>query len=472
MEDYAYADYDYEEGVDYVDYYEEDVYELPKSWENLEDGEVGETSSYSLAELYEYCVVPTVSDSAHHLFNLLVWSFIFTLTTRIVRVPSWFTHVSSAICGSIVVWGLFGSRVGYVAVLASVALTTLVFSHCALKTLRGPITCCACIAFLVICEVWWADPVVWHSIRGPQMVVLMKLVSVGFDLDSSSIRALPGPLEMLGYILNPGTIIFGPWLSFNAYMKVLQPMSWGWWLIPAVLMRLISSVVFLLLSTCYTSWILPEDLNRWGAAYRDALSFRSSHYFVSYMSEMSALLAGLDVERVAKPVYVEMPRSLVEVVIYWNMPMHYWLKTYIFKTARSRFGIFLAIIFTYAMSAIFHGLNFQLAAVLLSLGFYTYVEHSLRIKLASAFDACVLARPCPETCSHQQKGWSYFTLMVNFVLGAVAVFHLAYLGIMFGSSSQEQESGYSMTHTLSKWSGLNFASHWVVLICYIVYALI
>lgn len=73
---------------------------------------------------------------------------------------------------------------------------------------------------------WWADPVVWHSIRGPQMVVLMKLVSVGFDLDASSIPALPGPLEFLGYTLNPGTVLFGPWLSFNSYMHVLQPMAW------------------------------------------------------------------------------------------------------------------------------------------------------------------------------------------------------------------------------------------------------
>lgn len=58
------------------------------------------------------------------------------------------------------------------------------------------------------------------------MVVLMKLVSVGFDLDASSIPALPGPLEFLGYTLNPGTILFGPWLSFNSYMQVLQPMAW------------------------------------------------------------------------------------------------------------------------------------------------------------------------------------------------------------------------------------------------------
>lgn len=75
-------------------------------------------------------------------------------------------------------------------------------------------------------ELWWADPVDWHSIRGPQMIILMKMVSVGFDLDSSLLPRLPTFMEMVGYIVNPGTVIFGPWVSFSAYKKVLQPMSW------------------------------------------------------------------------------------------------------------------------------------------------------------------------------------------------------------------------------------------------------
>lgn len=58
------------------------------------------------------------------------------------------------------------------------------------------------------------------------MVIVMKVVSVGFDLDSSSLSRLPNILEMVGYTLNPGTVIFGPWISFSSYKKVLQPMSW------------------------------------------------------------------------------------------------------------------------------------------------------------------------------------------------------------------------------------------------------
>lgn len=31
--------------------------------------------------------------------------------------------------------------------------------------------------------------------------------------------------------------------------------------------------------------------------------------------------------QVTKPITIEWPRSLVEVVIYWNITMHMWLKT-------------------------------------------------------------------------------------------------------------------------------------------------
>lgn len=78
---------------------------------------------------------------------------------------------------------------------------------------------------------------------------------------------------------------------------------------------------------------------KWLAAYRDAMSFRTSHYFVSFLSEASAIAAGFGFKPadatnwrsrweipVATPVNIEVPRSLVEVVVSWNNPMHRWLK--------------------------------------------------------------------------------------------------------------------------------------------------
>ena len=78
---------------------------------------------------------------------------------------------------------------------------------------------------------------------------------------------------------------------------------------------------------------------KWISAYRDAMSFRASHYFVSFMSEASSVAAGFGYKPpdgasprsrwevpVAEPHNIEVPRSLVDVVVSWNIPMHKWLK--------------------------------------------------------------------------------------------------------------------------------------------------
>lgn len=184
-------------------------------------------------------------------------------------------------------------------------------------------------------------------------------------------------------------------------------------------------------------FVNPSFSFRWWVAYRDALSFRSSHYFVSFVSEASALVSGFGRNTeddwgvpVTKPHLIEIPRSLVQVVVYWNMPMHHWLKTCklsqaensvsdyyknsnamlmffclsyfkdVFRTTIS-YGSFTAVLSTYAASSLLHGLNFQLSAVLLSLGAYTYVEYMLRQKLANTFHACILVSnqiPFPLFC--------------------------------------------------------------------------
>lgn len=140
------------------------------------------------------------------------------------------------------------------------------------------------------------------------------------------------------------------------------------------------------------------------------------------------------------------------------------------------YGTLAAIAVTYAMSAALHGVNFQLAAVLLSLGIYTYVEFKLRQKIASIFNACILANPCGPRCGHEHKWNHSYVLLFNVTFGAVAVLHLAYLGVMFEASSATDESvmeqGFSMAHVLGKWHRLNYASHWIVAAMYVFYRLI
>ena len=81
-----------------------------------------------------------------------------------------------------------------------------------------------------------------------------------------------------------------------------------------------------------------DDDGSWISAYQAGLSFRASHYFVSFMSEASAVAAGFGWTPatpglpgkwgvpVTEPHNIEVPRSLSEVVVSWNIPMHKWLK--------------------------------------------------------------------------------------------------------------------------------------------------
>lgn len=80
--------------------------------------------------------------------------------------------------------------------------------------------------------------------------------------------------------------------------------------------------------------VISDYSNKWLIAYRDALSFRSSHYFISFLSQASMVCGGFGKSsdsyffgfQVTKPILVEIPRSIVQIVVAWNIPMHNWMK--------------------------------------------------------------------------------------------------------------------------------------------------
>ncbi|XP_031468061.1 protein-serine O-palmitoleoyltransferase porcupine-like [Phasianus colchicus] len=78
-------------------------------------------------------------------------------------------------------------------------------------------------------ELHMVDTVTWHKMRGAQMVVAMKAVSLGFDLDRGGVRGEPTPTQVLGYLCSPGSVIFGPWEPFGTYLRAVEgpPLVWG-----------------------------------------------------------------------------------------------------------------------------------------------------------------------------------------------------------------------------------------------------
>lgn len=175
---------------------------------------------------------------------------------------------------------------------------------------------------------------------------------------------------------------------------------------------------------------------------------------------------------ITKPWIVEFPRSLVVVVVSWNISMHKWLKSYIFTPFRQRFNVFVGILFTYVISSLLHGVNVQLAAVLLTLGCATAVEYPLRKKLSEIYDACILAHPCANDCRHRHRANDFYVIAFNLAFSILAVVHLAYLGVMFDGPVEQQEIGYSFDHITNRWGSLNYLSHWLILITFLAHHLI
>lgn len=305
--------------------------------------------------------------------------------------------------------------------------------------------------------------------------------------DEALIIKVPSLFEYFGYALCPGTTVFGPWVPYKEYLAIFVNPRWNpnWML--KIIFTTVVSFLFLTISTCWVPWFIPDmkvdSMHKWLGAYRDAMSFRASHYFVSYLSEASAVTAGFGFKppdataarsrwelTVTEPHNIEVPRSLVEVVVSWNIPMHKWLKQYCFKKTVS-YGRWTAVMTTFLASTFLHGFNFQLGAVLLSLGFFTFIEDKMRSKLASLFSASIEARRPRnvgrfEPATFRYREGSLVVMLANGGLGILTVIHLMYLGVMF-DQSEVQTEGYRWNHTIDKWESLGFFSHYFMLAAFL-----
>uniref|UniRef100_A0A452RDC0 Protein-serine O-palmitoleoyltransferase porcupine n=1 Tax=Ursus americanus TaxID=9643 RepID=A0A452RDC0_URSAM len=428
-------------------------------------------------QLLQGCLLPTAQQGLDQIWLLLAICLACRLLWRL-GLPSYLKHASTVAGGFFSLYHFFQLHMVWVVLLSLLCYLGVCWSWARLLTcLSDTVPTCP---HLTSSFPTTSHPVLPIPPCGPalwaQMIVAMKAVSLGFDLDRGEVGAVPSPMEFMGYLYFVGTIVFGPWISFHSYLQAVQgrPLSRRW--LQKVARSLALALLCLVLSTCVA------QPSRWLRAYESAVSFHFSNYFVGFLSEATATLAGAGFTEekdhlewdltVSKPLNVELPRSMVEVVTSWNLPMSYWLNNYVFKNAL-HLGTFSAVLVTYAASALLHGFSFHLAAVLLSLAFITYVEHVLRKRLARILSACVLSKRCPPNCSHQHR-LGLGVRALNLLFGALAIFHLAYLGSLFDVDVDDttEEQGYGMAYTVHKWSELSWASHWVTFGCWIFYRLI
>lgn len=421
------------------------------------------------------CTEPTLYEGLKFAKDLIISNLILRFIIQTVSLPHNVRHSLCLVIGSFLLYYNIGPAFVWTVGLASGSYILIIILSFLTNRWRGLTIAVSVITFLLTCEIYIVNPKMWQQIRGIQMVAAMKIISVAIELDRDLFKRMLNPVEFGGYIMCPANCILGPWISFHTYSHYLDVkfLTRRWFKI--IFVNLFLAMLFLVLSNCIVPWYIDDDITKWLVAYRDAQAFRMSHYFVSSLSITSMICAGFGLTndchselQVTKPLFIELPRSLVQVVICWNIPMHQWLKNYVFKTCQP-YGQFFAILITYAVSSLLHGLNFQFSAVLLSIGTFSYVEYNFRSKVASALEVCCLANPCVKQCDHKYKKNSLLAVITNALFSFMTIIHLAYLGVMFEASFSVQESGYSYYHTISKWENLNYFSHGFVVFMYVVY---
>lgn len=134
-------------------------------------------------------------------------------------------------------------------------------------------------------------------------------------------------------------------------------------------------------------------------------------------------------------------------------------------------GRFNAVILTYIVSSLLHGVNVQLSAVLLTLGFATYAEHTIRQKVADIFDACVMANACTD-CTHRHNHRNVLVIAFNLSFRLLAMLHLAYLGILLDGSVEKPDITKSINTVHQRWNNLDYLSHWIIIFTSILGAVI
>uniref|UniRef100_A0A182SZW9 Protein-serine O-palmitoleoyltransferase porcupine n=1 Tax=Anopheles maculatus TaxID=74869 RepID=A0A182SZW9_9DIPT len=467
---------------------------------------------FSFEETITNCVHPSLRFAAQYMTNFVAINLLFNILIVCVRklfpVSHRSLHLLSCIFGAILLYRVIDHRFYHFLQLATSLYVVQWTLHRWLsgsgRYIKTPFIVIAYgIGNLLLSELLEPSPETWNRIRGTQMILLMKALSLAFDTEENqNLRNQLNVLSYTGYILCPANVVLGPWISFNDYLNIWKPSfgsetkpnrSSGRRLLIHVFRILVSALMaggFLLTSNCMIDYLLaPIASWKWVRAYGRALSFRTSHYFIAYLSQCSVIAAAVDwnraedersvmlpvssLYRVSSPMAVEFPRSLVQVVTAWNIPMHLWLKRYIFRTTKRPFGTAAAIALTYIISSLLHGLHYRLWVTLLTIGSWTFVEHEIRKKLATIYSACVLVSKCPNTCTvHQHRNKSLFCIVINALFFALNMFNLIYLGCIFETTEGPPEEADHDKSLFGRWTELNYASHWLLVFAYLFYFVI
>ena len=417
--------------------------------------------SQNLNSMLVHCLLPSLlSVAVEFLVPLLMANVLLRLLLAFVS-DGLVAHLATVAIGmASVAWQL--REESFLAFLvASFALTSsVVASRCR----RMPVIWLLCLLVLLSNEavVFLASPSLHHSrIRTHLMLITMKQVSwVQLKSEESDSPMDTSFWSCLAYVCHPMSCVLGSWHPASSVRKRGRYIKAFVFLNYALICLVASNCLVQFLATQFMEPVvfhlfdfLPEEavdmLHKLCISYFLALQFRTSHYFICCLTEACFAFWGSEA-RVVLPRNIEFPRSLVDVVVCWNIPFHLWVRKHVFKPLKARCGTAWAVLLTYCVSSMLHGFNFQIWSVLLSLGCLTLLEFHLRHKLSLIYSACMQSKACPMDCGHQQRN----PVSANLLFSLLAMLHLAFLGSAFDGS----EDSSSMVAVLTVWQSLGFYS--------------
>uniref|UniRef100_A0A8C5QJB7 Protein-serine O-palmitoleoyltransferase porcupine n=1 Tax=Leptobrachium leishanense TaxID=445787 RepID=A0A8C5QJB7_9ANUR len=222
-------------------------------------------AAFSRREFYEQllngCIIPTAQQGVEQIWVLLVLCLACRLLWRLA-LPCQLKHLLTIAGGFFCLYHFFQLQMIWVVLLS--LLCYLVLFLCRHSQHRGVLLSITILIYLLMGEMHMVDTISWHKMRGAQMIVAMKAVSLGFDVDRGAVRSIPSPVAFMGYVYFVGTVIFGPWISFTSYLQAVKgqrlSLRWSW----RVFRSLVLSLVCLLVSTCVSPYLFPYFIPLYG----------------------------------------------------------------------------------------------------------------------------------------------------------------------------------------------------------------
>ncbi|XP_030756106.1 protein-serine O-palmitoleoyltransferase porcupine [Sitophilus oryzae] len=442
----------------------------------------------SFQDVWENCVLESVKSIYNSMYLCLIVNVAFGLITSL-GLPEILFHWLSAMCGVYILVITLQSTKTLMVIYLAYILTYLIIIvvitlHKRLNQTKpkedikrntqigfiasSSVVQYSLIIIFVLFEYILLDKEEWLEIRGIMMVFSMKLISLVTD---QGMNDFPSFSEYCGYMFSNGNILFGPWISYENYMYQMKyPTRKNIFWVLAILRALFLAVFFLSVSNCWASYLISDNSNRLLLGYKEALSFRTSHYFICYLSEALILAAGwkdndyhFDTETwtlsVTDPWQIEFPTALSIVVINWNKPMHAFFKKYIYRKWLP-LGKFYAVFVTFLISSLFHGFEIKVSLVLISLGIFSYLQVLVRDYISQTFNMCVKIYPC-KSCNHKIRPSSILCTLTKLIFSLLTVLDLIYLGVLMDQSTDE-------VGIYTKWNNLYFCSFWIMLINFLI----